>query len=247
MRRGGRVRCRHLQCGQGTVEFVIIFALFAALLMGLFEMTRVFRIKHMLNEATFSAARAGALNNARVEPMTAELANRMARAYIHGESAAALTAAIDEARLYMQALQAAGRGVRIVSPTRAIFDQLKKRQWLRLDGDNRHRFHYVIPNDNLRWRPRRTASVQGGKAEINLQDANLLKIRTLWCHRLMVPGLDRVIYAVVNALAPSERQNVCNTISATSQTLGLAPGWYLAISADATIRMQTPVVRNNLP
>lgn len=235
------------QHGQGTIEFVIIILLFLAVMAGLFEMTRVFRTKHTLSEATFAAARAGALNNARIEPMTAELANRMTRQYMHGESMAALAEATDAARIFTQALQKLGGGIKIVSPTEAVFQQLKKRQWLRLDGESAFGWHWVIPNDNLRWRPNRTATVQGGAAAINLRDANLLKIRSVWCHRLVVPALDRVIYEVVNLLSSSPQQQVCNQVSTTSDALGIAPGWYLAISSDATVRMQTPVVAGDLP
>jgi len=212
---------------------------------GLFEMTRIFQAKHTLNQATFSAARAGALNDARLRPMTAKLASSMADRYTYDASPAGVIEAQARARLYGEAIQAAGGGVRIVSPTLDIFQALNTRQYLKIEGDDERRYQEVIPNDNLRWRARRTASVSDG--DINLQDANLLKIRSVWCYRLIVPALDRVIYSIVNTFNTSDRQSVCNTISTGSQITGIATGRYLAITSDAIVRMQTPIVANDLP
>lgn len=231
------------QRGQGGVEFVVIFLTFAALILGLFEMTRVFRAKHLLNTATFAAARAGTVHNARVAPMNGELANGMVPMYMQGDrSVAGLTAALTRAQA-MVALP--GLGVQIVSPTGAIFDQLKKEQRIRRTDEDEYRWQDVIPNDNLRWRPRDTATI--GSGEINLQDANLLKVRTLWCHRLIVPALDGVIYGIVNLpMFVGDRQLVCSGIS-DGAVPGIARGFYLAITADATLRMQSPVVEDDLP
>lgn len=241
---------RATQRGQGAVEFVIIFVLFLALLTGLFEMTRVFRTKHTLNAATFSAARAGALSNARLEPMNAELANGMALLFSQGATPSGLVSALAKAQAFGLALDAVGGGVQIVSPTRQIFNQLHTTQYLPNEDDTALQAVDVIPNDNLRWRPAGNAKINanGQQFDINLQDANLLKVRSLWCHRLVVPALDRLIYNVVNALPfASSRQAVCNAISIGGATAGVAPGYYLAISADATLRMQSPVVSNDLP
>lgn len=43
------------------------------------------------------------------------------------------------------------------------------------------------------------------------------------------------------------RQGVCNLVSTVSQALDVARGWYIAIRSDATTRMQTPVVVDDLP
>ena len=234
------------QRGQGAAEFIVVFLSFAALMLGLFEMTRLYRAKHLLNTATFAAARAGALHHARIDPMDAELANGMAALYVAGNSSVAgLGSGVAQARLFANI---PGIGVDIVSPTREAFDGLAQRQWIRLDEGTEYGWRNVIPNDNLRWRPRNMASISvGGNTQpINLQDANLLRIRSLWCHRLIVPALDRAIWAAVNILSPSNRQNVCNAISNTA-TNGIPSGFYLAIASDAILRMQSPVIRNDLP
>lgn len=237
---------RRRQRGAGAVEFVVVFLLFMALLAGLFEMTRVFRSKHTLNAATFSAARAGALNGARLQPMNLELANDMAPLFHAGASSAGLAAAITRARAFAVALAAAGGGVDIVSPTQAVFDDLKKTQYFPVPGTDDLVRREVIPNDNLRWRPRRVADTPAG--DINLQDANLLKIRSLWCHRLVVSGLDRAVFFILNLpIFATERQGVCSALTAVAGNEAVPQGFYIAIAADAIIRMQTPVVGDDLP
>jgi hypothetical protein len=235
------------QAGQGALEFIVVFLGFAALFLGLFEMTRVYRAKHVLNSATFLAARTGALLNARTAPMNAELANGMVLLFMaSGRSAQHLA----RARADTQALVSLpGLGIQILSPTRQAFDQLQRRQWIRRSDESEHRWQDVIPNDNLRLRPRALAQIDTarGRAPLNLQDANLLRVRSLWCHRLVTPVLDRVVYEIVN-LAPflSARQSVCSAISGGAGA-GIARGFYLAVSADATVRMQSPIVVDDMP
>ena len=230
---------------------MVIFVLFLALLSGLFEMTRVFRTKHVLNNATFVAARAGALNDARLPPMNAELANDTSTLFPNASaSALGLGSAMAQSRKFAAALRAAGGGIQIVSPTRSVFKEFNKQQYLPDSGSSGGLQKIdVIPNDNLRWRSDAVASVNvdGQSHDMNLQDANLLKIRTLWCHRLIVPALDRVIYEIINLpIFRTPRQSACNNLSGGG-IAGVADGYYLAVTADATLRMQTPVVEDDLP
>tara|TARA_R110000787_G_scaffold211663_9_gene321509 strand:+ start:32493 stop:33215 length:723 start_codon:yes stop_codon:yes gene_type:complete len=235
------------QHGAGAIEFAVVFLIFAALMTGLFEMTRVYRTKHTLNTATFLAARAGAVNHARTGPIEAELANNMATLYTLGQrDSTGLSQAVARAKT-LTALP--GIGAELVSPSREIFDRLQRLQWIRRTGEEDYRWQNVIPNDNLKYRPRTLAhfSSDSGSGQINLQDANLLKIRSLWCHRLVVPGLDRLIFQIVNQPAfVSARQLVCSAISGLEQD-GIAPGFYLPVAADATVRMQSAIVSDDLP
>ena len=73
----------------------------------------------------------------------------------------------------------------------------------------------AIPNDNLKWRPNKIAATEGGE-NINLKDANLLKISTVWCQRLVVPGLDILIYQIVQSLNSSPKQSACQRVSVGS-------------------------------
>ncbi|MEC4766143.1 TadE family protein [Halomonas sp. CUBES01] len=236
----------HRQSGQGTVEFVVVMLIFLAFLGGIFEMTRVFRAKHTLNEATFLAAREGALNHARIDPMVARLGEGMADLFMVKDSKTSLTKALLVSRAHAEAFQASGGGVKIVSPTKSVFNQLSKEQFIPFDGNQQPSTVRVIPNDNLRWRPNEVANLDGD-SNIDLKDANLLKIRTIWCQRLVVPGLDFLIYQVAGAVGNSQRQSTCRQVSSGSQVSGVASGWYIAIASDATVRMQTPVLGDDLP
>lgn len=241
-------KLRSQQTGQGAIEFVIVFMLFAALITGVFEMTRVFRTKHSLNAATFMAARTGIVNNALLRPMNAELENNMLELFMRGDrSLEGLGQATLRARAYGEALSAAGGGITIVSPTADAFRQLRINQRVRRSDEDAFDVHAVIPNDNLRWRPRKTANVDGGN--INLQDANLLKVRSLWCHRLVVPLLDRLVFELMNEFRYlHDRQLVCNAITALSEVEDgpIARGYYIPVVADAILRMQSPVVEDDL-
>ncbi len=234
------------QRGAGSVEIVVIMLLFVALITGLFEMTRVFRTKHTLNTATFMAARAGALHHARKAPMESELARAMAPAYLFGQRDSEGVARAVSRSSAMTALP--GIGAEIVSPTRQIFDALARTQRIRRSDESEFRWQHVIPNDNLRYRPREMAPVdtEDGTRQINLQDANLLRIRSLWCHRLVVPGLDRLVFDLVNqADVLSQRQAICSAIS-DRDIPGVTRGYYLAVTADAVVRMQSAVVADDL-
>ena len=232
--------------GAGAVEFIVVFLAFAALITGLFETTRVYRTKLTLNTATFHAARAGSVNHARTGPMEAELANNMAPMYALGQRS---SSGLQEALLRARAVaELPGIGLEVVSPSREIFDQLRKQQWVRRSDQESYRWQQVIPNDNLKYRPREMATFDsdGSSEQINLQDANLLKVRSLWCHRLVVPALDRAIFELMNLpMFVSSRQLVCSAIS-NRNIKGIASGFYLPVVADATVRMQSAVVADDL-
>ncbi|MDQ7735561.1 TadE/TadG family type IV pilus assembly protein [Halomonas sp. SpR1] len=234
------------QSGQGTVEFVVIMLLFLAFLGGIFEMTRIFRAKHTLNESTFLAAREGALNHAQLDSMVGRLGEGMADLFIVESSLSSLTEASLKSSALAYATQAVGGGVEIVSPTKAVFDQLSKELYIPFDGSLEPATVRVIPNDNLRWRPNDVASLDDGES-VNLKDANLLKIRTTWCQKLVVPGLDYLIYLVADAADSSGRQSPCQKISIGAQLTDIERGWYIAVTSDATVRMQTPVLGDDLP
>ena len=234
------------QTGAGAIEAIMVLLLFACLLGGLLEMTRVFRTKHTLATATFMAARAGALHHAQSAPMDAELARSMAPAYAFGRrDSEGVSKALARAAA-MLALP--GIGTEVISPTRPVFEQLARRQWIRRSDEASYRWQSVIPNDNLRHRPRQGAMIDTdhGQRPVLLQDANLIRVRSLWCHRLVVPGLDRLVFQLASrGGSPTARQAVCQAIS-DRHIEGIPRGYYLAVSADAVLRMQSAVVADDL-
>lgn len=232
--------------GGGTIEFLVVFLLFAALFLGLFEMTRLYRAKHVLNTAAFAAARAGSLHHARVNSMNAELANGMTPLLMNSRRSAA---DLGLARRRAAALLTpAGTGVSIVSPTAGTYADFEESQWSRFEHQASARWQPVLPNDNLRLRPRNPQMPAVSRSSpLNLQDANLLKIRVVWCHRIVTPVLDRLIFDILTSPAfVGERQRIC--IALSDDTTGtIPPGYYVAISADAIVRMQSLVSKDDLP
>ena len=239
------------QRGATLVELIYVLPVFFILLFGIVEVAYVYRSKATLNVATFEAARAGALNNARRSEMRDALAGGMMPLFVNGDrSAGGVLGGYAKAKAFEISVNAAAIGdldtVEIISPNRRTFDAFKQRMPI-LDQENQ-RVSYVnaIPNDNLTFRSTATKNIQiGGSAQkINIQDANLLKIKTLWCHKLKVPGLRELAYRAMLrgffGFGPSVEQRTCNAI-------GLATGdVYVAITAHAIARMQSPVYRDDL-
>ncbi|MCF6226932.1 MAG: hypothetical protein L3J22_11620, partial [Xanthomonadales bacterium] len=72
-------------------------------------------------------------------------------------------------------------------------------------------------------------------------DANILKIKTLWCHRLITPGLDQLVYrTILNFGAVSAEQRVCNAVTFAGGLAG-SRNYYVAVTSQSVMRMQSPV------
>jgi hypothetical protein len=232
---GSRIQPQHAQSGQAATEFIIVAMLFLSLLAGIVEMTYVYRAKHLFNTAVFDAARTGSMHNAALAPMLDTLTRDMAPLYMQtNRSMDAVTQAVAQAQTVLAVMQTAGVPLVIVSPTKETFDKLSEPQNIKLADQTEAAIQNVIPNDNLDWRNRDTQqiTVNGAPGEINVQDANLLRIRAFWCQRLVVPALDQIIHGLTYS---SPQQTMCDAVGQQDQH------YYLAIEADATIRMQSPV------
>lgn len=167
--------------GQALVEFLIIFPTLILLVLGAFQFALIYQAKQTLNYATFMAARQGALKNARMTPIKDALAAGMTPLFnikpdlldTEGLLRARLIAAIE-------AFNPLNTRVEILNPTPNAYNAHK--------GDSESGTE--IPNDNLMYR---ATTPKGG---MNVQDANLLTIRVTYCTRLVVPIVNRVIYAL---------------------------------------------------
>jgi len=233
--------------GQSLVQFIILMPLFFSLLFGVFEMTYVYRAKATLNTATFEAARAGALHHAQVGPMRTALSNGMIAEFVKGSTGiTGLGKGLIGSVAYEKLMNAKKETISIVSPTKKMFDSFKVQRMYQLNSDKKEKFQWIMPNDNLNFRPTTTKNitVAGTAQKINIQDANLLKIKTYWCYKLKVPVLKTVIFNIIKGgflgIAASPEQKTCN--------LGalLGGGEHMAITSHAIVRMQSPVVATNL-
>lgn len=167
--------------GQALVEFLIIFPTLILLVLGAFQFALIYQAKQTLNYATFMAARQGALKNGRMRPMQDALAAGLTPLFNikpdlfdpEGFLRARLIA-------WVEVFNPLNTRIEILNPTAAAYEAHK--------GDSENGME--IPNDNLMYRP---TTVKGG---MNVQDANLLTIRVTYCTRLIVPIVNRVIYAL---------------------------------------------------
>lgn len=236
--RGRRSEGRRLQCGASLVEMIIILPVFGLLVGGVFELSMLYRARATLDAATFEAAQQGALYNARVDRMRIGLAQGMAPHLSRSRDATGVLAAYGRAELR---LRTGGGGVRIISPTRDVFQQFRQRQTVQTSLDSNERGQDVLPNDNLLWRDAtvRQVQVNGERVPMTVQDANLLKIETYWCERMLVPAFDRVIARVINW--PLSNPPQCAAYAAING------GYYVLLRSSSVARMQSPAVARDLP
>lgn len=249
-----RMNLPHRMRGQSLVESIIVLPLFALLIFGVFEIAYLMHAKATLNAATFDAARKGALNNARVSAMKEGMSGVMAAMFVRS---APDLAKVNTAKLQVLGLlniPVAPRGrIDIISPSKIVFNKFKQKGYVKTASmlSATETYTDVIPNDNLMWRDSKPQSLKVGPEtlSVNVQDANLLKIRTVWCHKLLVPVLDRFIHWTYTLTAaatipqvPTSEQLRCDAHAAVVGS----DGFYVPVTSSAIVRMQTPVVGNDL-
>lgn len=203
--------------GAGLVEFVVLWPALILVVLSTVQLGLMYRAKSTFNHATFAAAREGAVSNAMIVDMRRALANSLAPLYLNrAPDLANYGIATAESRLLNSTIPAGIGGVRvdIVSPTQAIFNRfaVDARPLVRCRNSNRcphggefevasrnQDLRRQIPNDNLSVRSAANQRIgSGSNAQlVNLQDANILKIRTHMCYKLEVPLINRIIYRIL--------------------------------------------------
>jgi hypothetical protein len=175
--------------GAASVEFYVV-ALFVLipLVMAILQLAFLYVGKTTLNHATFMAARAAALEHGSRSALRTHLAKGLVPLY------ARTSDPIDRnnvVRIVAPAFAAAFLDVNnplrtrieILNPTRASFRDFEQRQ----NGVQQ------IPNDNLQFRPQ----TPGASSRQSIQEANLLKVRIDYCHRLVFPLIDRAVVSIL--------------------------------------------------
>lgn len=166
--------------GQAMVEFLIIMPVLLFLVLGTLQFAFIYHAKITFNYATFESARAGSLNNARPFAMNNAMARTLAPLYTHQDSVAAFKAARD---LVRQQITDGYLRIDIINPSPNSFTDFGKS----IGGD------IVIPNDNLIYRGAKV----GTNSNQTVQDANLLKIQAYYCFEMIVPFVNRIIWAMM--------------------------------------------------
>lgn len=223
------------QAGQATIEYLYVIPILLVLLLGSLQFIFIYEAKETLNYATFAGTRSGALNNGSMAAIQDGLAAGLAPLFVHDETQKALKDARSLAKQELGDSKLAY--IQIVNPTSAA-----------VSG-----FGGEIPNDNLMYRP--DSDLKDG---MNVQDANLLKVRVTYCVRMVVPLVNRMIYAFAVS-PPATPEKIDSTYSGESiaapdmlkvstgkATSGLcvspndAYPYRIPVTAEAVVRMQTP-------
>ena len=169
--------------GQAIVEYIIIFPVLLILIMGAIQVALIYQAKFTLNYAAFMGARQGALKNANLNSIKDGVAAGLTPLFMRwsGSGAPGLVD-LSKARVIstIEVFNPLTARVEIISPTAAAFTAMA-------GGGTQ------IPNDNLMYR-------SGTGDGMNIQDANLLKIRVTYCVKLVVPFVNRMIYSLVNGI-----------------------------------------------
>lgn len=229
--------------GQSLTEFIIISPLFFLIIMGIFEFTYIYRAKTTLNTATFEAVRAGVLNNAEKKYMENALVKGLIPLNMSGKTGTlGMTSSYVKTLAVHTVINSFGNSVTIVSPTKIIFNKFKVKRRTTLVNESTDKVRWVIPNDSLLLRSTKSESIDGNK-KLNIQDANLLKIKTLWCYELKVPILRTLL---VDALSSditglsSVEQTTCNMVAKTIPNSKPR----IAITSFSVMRMQSHISDN---
>ncbi|MBA1185926.1 TadE/TadG family type IV pilus assembly protein [Stutzerimonas nitrititolerans] len=224
---------RRAQCAQAMVEFLIIIPVLVLLIFGAVQAAFIYSAKTGLNYATFQAARIGAVNNAQYADMRRGLLRGMYPMFSQIE---------DPQRRMEHTAREVDNFVLItrVSPDSAAFNAwAEEHDDLLEDGEAAP----AIPNDNLMYRPMQ-------QNPVSIQDANLLKIRTQYCMRLIVPIVDRLLSSGSRFVdrgraskASASFRDVSRATSADYDDVCRGrPGF--VVSSEATLRMQSPAVND---
>ncbi|MET0005560.1 MAG: DUF6531 domain-containing protein [Candidatus Thiodiazotropha sp.] len=207
---------------RGAAMTELLVSLPALLLMGLggLQSALLFDAKTTINYATFEAARKGAVNHAQSDAMRRELGLRLAPLFGGDGSAEKALSAITRASLDVQDNRFTE--IEIINPTIEAFDEFGREIVDPRTGD----VHFGIPNSHLRWRERDV-----GRSGVNIQDANLLKVKVTYGYQLKVPLMDRVIPAVMRLVDPAH--------------IHYYNARRLPITSVATVRMQSDAWRDD--
>jgi len=237
MRAGSYVGCRARvdvkQRGSSMVEFLIVLPMLLFTGTGIMQFGLIYHAKSILNYATFEAARVGAVSNAQIEPMRAELGYRLAPVY--GGDGGAAKGVMSQIRAAVAVNDISTTKIEVLNPTRATFEEHGKVKDVTDSKGNVHESVQAIPNSHLRFAP--TEIKNDG---LHLRDANLLKIQVTYGYQMRMPFLD--------AKVPGVQWIMRNVFIRTDPknwqyyARGMMP-----LTASATVRMQSDAMQQQEP
>lgn len=225
------------QRGATLVEFVIAGPLVLFILLVLMQYALLFHARSQLNYATFEAARAGTVANAR--PAAIRTAFERAMTGYHGGGTTTAELAASRARALGEA---PFTRIEILSPTRQSFDDYHSPALAaRLGTSGR-----AIPNTNLAHlacpidRPGCPSNPATNASGQTLQDANLLKLRITYGipARKQIPLAGPFMARALTVLDPADGD---------AFRAGLIADGRIPVVAHTVMRMQSPAIEAGNP
>jgi TadE-like protein len=196
--------------GQAMTEFIIVIPVLILLIFGTIQIAFIYSAKQTLNYATFQSARLAAVNHASYSAMRRGLIRGLAPLYTVSDDLSGVDENIrdgsnsdDGKRDSQSEVDGYTRIIRL-SPRAEAFSNGSNGAGVENDDGIME-----IPNDNLMYRD---SSVDVG--DVNIQDANLLKIRVQYCYKLMVPIVNKIIGSLseLNNRRPASAYHTYDTV-----------------------------------
>ena len=215
------------QRGQTMTEYLIILPALLLLILGVIQYAFIYQAKISLNYATFMGARQGALKNANITSIKDGVAGGMTPFFMRTGTTPFVTD-LAKARVVamIEIFNPNTATVEILRPTPAVFEGFAQ------GSDS-------MPNDNLMFRP---SDVLEG---MTIQDANLLQIRVTYCVKLIVPLVNRVIYAIATGIESVKNMTNENFWDSNAETV--TNSCSMMNDQYATVRTQVDSITGNLP
>ncbi|MDB5796785.1 MAG: hypothetical protein JWP36_687 [Paucimonas sp.] len=176
------------QAGVAMIEFAVVGPLLALMGLAILQYGMLFFAKNQLNHASFIAARAGSMGNARFKTVRDAYVGALVPLYGGGRNEVELTQARDRADADMSHVDIA-----LLNPTRESF-----LDWSDPALEQKYQAR-AIPNSNLAFKDPGIIKTNSGQ---NIQDANLLKLRITHGYAPKVPLMGLVYTTYLNWFDP---------------------------------------------
>jgi hypothetical protein len=196
------------QSGQSMVEYLIILPTLLMLTLGAIQFGLLYQIKSQVNYAAFAAARQGALSNGSATTIKDAFGAAMTPLFTNQPNFSGIMRG--RAIGAIEAFNPLVTKIERISPP----DSVKNDFGIQNPNDANS---WIVPNDNLQYRP----TTLGSSSSLNIQDANILKIRVTYCAKLIVPLANVAIYSLVNGIQGTK--NLAGEFFSTPKNLATTP------------------------
>lgn len=188
-RRAFSRRIGFTQRGVSVTEFVIITPIALLLMLSILQFGLAYMAKLTLNNATFMAARHGAVRNADTQQIYESLVKGLLPFYVNATGGQPDAGRMAEAWARARADAALFTRLERISPSNEAFTAFA----LEREGQR------FIPNDNLEYRLSDAGNMRAGPEgrRISIRDANVLKIEVTYGYQLKVPLVNTVLRKVM--------------------------------------------------